>query len=83
MGLACKICIAEHGLRGSDIANLLQTEKGLVEHIESVHHTPVIRDGETEEMATRRFLREHPEAASCSECKKNEAVWTWTDHGGP
>ena len=75
MGLACKICIAEHGLRGSDVANLPQTEEELFEHIEAVHHMPVVRKGETKDEATERFLREHPEAATCSHCKENGAAW--------
>ena len=75
MGLACKICIAEQGLRGSDVANLPQTEEELFEHIESVHHIPVIREGETKDTATERFLRAHPEAATCADCKEKGAAW--------
>ena len=54
MSIACKICIATKGLRGTDIDSLPKTEEELIEHIESVHHMPVIREGETEEQAAER-----------------------------
>lgn len=47
MALACKICIATKGLRGSEISSLPQNEEELAEHMEAVHHMPVQREGET------------------------------------
>ena len=37
MPIACKLCILQHGLRGSDIASLPQTEQELFDHLEKVH----------------------------------------------
>ena len=44
MAYACKICIAQHGLRGADIANLPKTEEELFEHLEKVHGIVVRED---------------------------------------
>lgn len=77
MAYACKICIAQKGLRGSEIASLPQTEEELMEHMEAVHHIPVIREGETEEQAVERFLKKHPEAKTCPECIAAGASWCW------
>ena len=62
MSLACKICIATKGLRGSEIDSLPKNEEELMEHMKRVHHMPVIREGETREQATKRFLEKYPEA---------------------
>ena len=76
MGIACKICIAKYGLRGEDIDKLFQTDEELVNHIESVHHMPVIREGETEEETEQRFITKYPEARICPECIAAGAPWT-------
>jgi hypothetical protein len=76
MPIACKICIAQRGLRGSDLASLPTNDEELAEHMESVHHMPVIREGETEEQAIARFLKAHPEAKTCPECCAVGAPWT-------
>lgn len=65
MPLACKICIASKGLKGSDVGSLPQTEEELADHIEREHHTVVIRIGETKEQAIRRVLA-NPE--TCPKC---------------
>lgn len=57
MPLACKLCVAMHGLKGSQIASLPKTEEELFDHIERVHHIPVIRKGETEQQAMERFTQ--------------------------
>lgn len=75
MALACKICIMKRGICGSEISSLPQTEDELAEHMERVHHMPVIRYGETEEQATKRFLAQYPEARDCQECKAAGADW--------
>jgi hypothetical protein len=75
VALACKICIATRGLRGSEIDTLPQTEQELIAHIERVHHMPVQRDGETREASIERFLRAYPEAKSCPECRAAGAPW--------
>jgi hypothetical protein len=62
MALACKYCIATKSLKGSEIDNLPQNEEELFQHIESEHHIPVIRKGETEEQTLKRFRHENPEA---------------------
>ncbi len=46
MPLACKLCIMQHGLRGTDIANLPKTEEELFEHLEQVHGIIVNRDSD-------------------------------------
>jgi hypothetical protein len=72
--IGCKICIAKYGIKGSELNSLLKTEEELVQHIESEHHIPVMRDGETEEECNRRFFRENPEAGGenckCPDCVK-------------
>lgn len=77
MAFACKLCIVKHGLRGSD--KLPQTEEELWDHLESVHHCPVMRPGEDVRQAKERFLREHPEALTCEDCTKEFAPWTEKD----
>ncbi len=76
MAYACKICIAQRGLNGSEIDGLPQTEEELFEHMEAVHHMPVTREGETDEQALARFLKKHPEAKTCPECMAAGAPWT-------
>lgn len=76
MALACKICIAQRGLIGSEIDSLPQNEEELVDHMEKVHHMPVIREGETSEQAHQRFLEKYPEARTCPECIAADAEWT-------
>ncbi|MDD5537789.1 MAG: hypothetical protein PHF12_02345 [Candidatus Omnitrophica bacterium] len=78
MALACRICIATKGLKGSEIGFLPQNEEELLEHLERVHHMPVTREGETEQQATVRFLTKHPEARECPECRLAGAPWTRT-----
>jgi hypothetical protein len=76
MAFACKLCIAKHGLKGSDVDSLPQTQEELNAHIEAVHHIVVRREGETAEAAIERFTKQHPEAARCAECIEFEAPWT-------
>ncbi len=76
MALACKFCIMQYGLRGSEIDSLPQTEEELIEHIERIHHMPVVREGENKEQAEARFLLQYPEAVDCLDCQKAGAVWS-------
>lgn len=76
MPLACKICIAEKGLRGSEIDSLPQTEEELFDHMEKVHHMPVQCEGETHEECIKRFLEKYPEARTCPGCISVGAEWT-------
>ena len=76
MALACKICIATKGLRSSEISSLPQNEEELFEHIESVHHMPVQREGETHEECIKRFIEKYPEARTCRDCIEAGAEWT-------
>jgi len=78
MALACKICIANKGLKGSEIVSLPQNEEELMEHMERVHHMPIIREGETKQQAIDRFLSKYPEARECPECRLAGAPWTRT-----
>ena len=76
MPYACKLCIAQHGLRGSDIAKLPTTEDGLYDHIEAEHHLVVRRAGETDETAMARFLTAYPQLRTCDHCRARGAPWT-------
>jgi len=76
MAYACKICIMEKGLKGSDIDDLPQTEEELADHMEEVHHMPVIREGQTKEQAIEHFIKKYPEARDCPECIAAGAPWT-------
>jgi len=76
MAFACKICILEKGLIGSEISKLPQTEEELFDHIERVHHMPVTRQGETANQTVERFLKEYPEVLTCPVCIKAGALWT-------
>lgn len=76
MPLACKICIAQRGLKGSEIDHLPQNEEELMDHIEKVHHMPVQRENETHEACIKRFLEKYPEARTCQECIAAGAEWT-------
>ena len=76
MAIACKYCIAERGLRGSEIDSLPETEEELIEHIERVHHMPVVRENETQEEAEQRSIETYPEARICLECIAAGAPWT-------
>lgn len=76
MPLVCKICIAQKGLRGSDIDKLPKNEEELADHFERVHHMPVQREGEPDEQMIKRFLEKCPEAKTCPECIEVGAEWT-------
>lgn len=60
--IACKICIATKGLKGSDLAGQPRTNEELYRHIEQEHHMPVRRENETEDQCMARFERENPDA---------------------
>ena len=66
---ACMFCIMEHGLKGSDLASLPETDDELYEHLERVHHIPVQREDETEQQAMERFWTAYPEAHNPATCK--------------
>lgn len=68
MSIACRICIATVGIKGSDIASMPQTDEEHAQHMEAVHHIPVRRDNESEAECMGRFKREQPEAGG-SNCK--------------
>ena len=62
MTIACKYCILEKGLRGSDIDSLPFSDEMFFDHLEREHHIPVRRKGETKPDAMARFQKENPEA---------------------
>jgi len=76
MPLACMICIARRGIRGSNPGDFFKDQEELNEHIEGVHHMPIIRPGETKEECLKRFLEKYPEAKTCPECIAAGALWT-------
>jgi len=73
-GFACKICVAMHGLKGSEIGTLPKTQEELWDHIEKEHHIPVRRPGETELQCKERFYAANPEARSPKTCKCPECA---------
>lgn len=75
MAIACKLCIAEKGLKDTDIDNLPQTQEEFFDHLESVHHILVTRSWETDEQALKRFLEKYPEARICPDCIRVGAPW--------
>jgi hypothetical protein len=56
MPIACKLCIAEKGLHGSEIGALPKDEDELAEHLEREHHLVVRREGESQADADQRCL---------------------------
>jgi len=81
---ACLYCVMERGLRGDEIPDLplAGDTQAIAHHIESVHHIPVVRDGETLEEARARFAKEQPEAADpatcrCPQCVRERAKQNW------
>ena len=76
MAIACKYCIATRGLKGSDIGSLPKTDEELADHIETVHHIPVRREGETLSGCMERFIKANPEASGpncrCPECTEKK-----------
>lgn len=71
--IACRYCIMEKGLIGSEIDSLPTNDEEMAIHIEKEHHIPVQRDGETEDECMERFGKENPEAGGpnckCPACK--------------
>ncbi len=72
MPFTCKYCIALKGLTAEDVKNLPKNENQLYDHIETVHHIPIMREGETEQQAFDRFRKENPQAGgkkcNCPTC---------------
>jgi hypothetical protein len=76
--LVCRYCVAERGLKASELAEwpeegAVGSAEWLVRHIESEHHIPVQRDGETADTCLERFAREQPDAGTdrckCPDCR--------------
>ena len=72
--IACKYCVFEKGLNITT-SHLFKTQEELNDHLESVHHMPIIREGETEDDAIERFLKKYPVAKDCPICKAAGAKW--------
>jgi len=76
MPIMCKVCIVQRGIKGSEIKDLFQDEEELMDHMESAHHMPVVKEGETREECIKRFIEKYPEARTCPECIAAGAEWT-------
>jgi hypothetical protein len=63
MPIACKLCLAAHGLRREDFDRLPRTEEELFDHLERVHGYIVRRAGESAEEAEARVRRAQPAGA--------------------
>lgn len=72
--IACKLCIMDNVLNTQSKA-LFNTQEELNDHLESYHHKPIIREGETEDDAIKRFLEKYPEAKDCWICKEAGSKW--------
>jgi len=76
----CKYCVMEYGIKGSELQEKhLETEEDLINHIESEHHIPVMRENETEKETMKRFYKQYPEAKNpetckCPECKSKRRI---------
>jgi hypothetical protein len=56
----------EKGLKGSEIeSRSFSSDKALVDHVESVHHLAVKREGETDDEADARFREQFPGWKEC------------------
>ncbi len=51
-------------------------QEDLWTHLESKHHTPVVRKGESLDHALQRFASEYPEVKTCDDCAKKKAPWS-------
>ena len=77
----CRWCVELHGLRGRDLGDwpAAGDSEGIARHIESVHHIPVQRDGETAAQTRARFAREQPDAdgphCRCPRCSLRRSVY--------
>lgn len=78
--VVCKYCIMIDGIKGSELSKWpnrddQNADEWLFRHIESEHHMPVVREGETRAQAEARFNREQPEAGGpnckCPQCTMN------------
>ena len=73
MSIACKICIMEKGLKGSETNRFFATEEQLFDHLEDEHDLVVRREGETEAEANARVHAKNKrigtENCRCPECK--------------
>lgn len=73
----CTYCIATRGLRGADLDQWPSSDDhdAQAHHIESAHHIPVRREGESEADTMIRFQREQPEAGGpmcrCPSCRRD------------
>lgn len=70
----CRYCVLTVGIKGSDIENWPAPEdnEAIAKHIESEHHIPVQRKGESAEQTQERFRAAYPEAGGptckCPDC---------------
>ncbi len=87
--LVCSICVAnstkellssEPGYLTTITSALdkyrFSTEEEFAQHLESFHHNPIRRQGETPDQAMHRFLYLYPDVVNCPECRKAGAPWT-------
>ena len=69
----CQICIAEKGLKGSDLEKGgekdMDDDEEFFKHIEKEHHIPVRRKGETKKQCMVRFKKDNPESGNPATCR--------------
>lgn len=72
--LTCKYCVMKYGFSFRDKDRIFETDEDLYNHIEEWHGIRVIREGETEEMATKRCAEKgivtNRTKCQCIECKE-------------
>ena len=75
--MACQYCVSEGTVTVMDF-------EGMAHHVESMHHLPVLRPGETDEEGMERFRREQPLAGTdkcrCPRCKELVNFYVELEH---
>lgn len=77
MGLACRYCIADKGLRLSS-PWIFESEEEFFDHLEMEHDLVIRRDGESDAEAQARVKAKNPrigtESCQCPSCKANRLM---------
>lgn len=72
--IICKICVARYGFKLSDEDRIFNSEDELAAHLEDVHGSVVMREGETEEDAVKRCAEKgicaDKKTCKCMDCQR-------------
>jgi len=70
--MVCPLCLMRKGLKAEELDTCgftFTNHEDFAKHIESEHHIPIQRLGETIGMAKERFYKQYPEAKDKKTCK--------------